>query len=207
MNIATMRRERQDKKYVYGISAAIVALFTLVPFAASRACVCLITTGTGTNCEIITCDGAGIDACNAHRSESGVTEAQPTYVYNKCEDWTAAGSPGSAPAIGPETEAPQVPQAGTVPESVPLPNPLGEGVTSIPDIIGGVINTILGILGAITLFVFVDGAFNWITSAGSPERVKKGMKTMLFAVVGLFIIFASYGILNALFEALGTTGG
>lgn len=109
---------------------------------------------------------------------------------------------GASVPTGGETSAP----SGGEPAAIPLQNPLGN-VTSIPQIIGRVINTILGILGAITLFVFVYGAFHWITAAGSAERVKKGVKTMLFAVAGLFIIFASYGILNKLFEVLGTTGG
>lgn len=87
-------------------------------------------------------------------------------------------------------------------ESVPLPNPLGAGNVNIELILGRAIQTVMGILGAITLFVFVDGAWNWITSAGFPQRVQQGIRTMLFAVAGLFVIFAAYGILSSFINAL-----
>ena len=101
------------------------------------------------------------------------------------------------------TGDPAAAAAAAIPElpPVPLSNPLGNR-TSIPVIVGDAIKVALGILGAITLFVFVDGAWNWITSAGYPQRVQKGIRTMLFAVAGLFVIFAAYGILNAFISAL-----
>jgi hypothetical protein len=89
---------------------------------------------------------------------------------------------------------------------VNLENPLGETKT-VPELIGRIITVILGVLGTVALFVFVFGAFNWVTSAGYPQRVQEGVKTMLFAVFGLFIIFAAYGILSALFRVLQASGG
>jgi hypothetical protein len=46
----------------------------------------------------------------------------------------------------------------------------------------------------------------WVTAAGNPEHVKKGSQAMLWAVIGIFIIFASYAILTLVFKAMGTTG-
>lgn len=118
-----------------------------------------------------------------------------------------------------ETEAPTPPttepqeSSFTSPEAVNLINPLGgsasdpAGTTSIPLIIGGAIKVLLGILGTLALGVFVLGGFYWITSAGNAERVKKGMKMMLYAVVGIFVIFAAYGILSAIFTVLEVAGG
>jgi len=99
--------------------------------------------------------------------------------------------------------------AGTYQPSPPvrLDNPLGDDNKDIPTIIGNAIKVILGLLGTLTLFVFVDGAFSWVTSAGYPQRVQKGAKTMLFAVAGLFIIFASYAMLEVLFRIMETKGG
>lgn len=89
-------------------------------------------------------------------------------------------------------------------EIVSLENPLGTTLkdTDIRYILGGVIQKALGILGSITLVVFIYGGFLWLTSAGNQERVKKGGQTMLWAAVGVFIIFASYAILDMLIKGL-----
>src|SRR3989344_215438 len=84
-----------------------------------------------------------------------------------------------------------------------LQNPLGEMVTGedgtvINPLIKKIIDTSLGILGAVTLIVFVIGGFLWLTSAGNEQRVDKGTKTMLYATIGILVIFSSYAILSAL---------
>lgn len=89
------------------------------------------------------------------------------------------------------------------PAVVELQNPI-EGGGSIQVIIGRAIQVLLGLLGAVTLLMFVDGGFTWLTSGGQSDRVKKGLMTMLYAVIGLFVIFAAYGILSAIITELGT---
>lgn len=86
---------------------------------------------------------------------------------------------------------------------IQLENPLG--TTEITDILGNVVKKILTILGSISLVVFVAGGFLWLTSAGNAEKIKTGTNTMLYAIIGLFIIFSSYAILNMLIG--GVTGG
>lgn len=120
----------------------------------------------------------------------------PAYVL-------ASPPPATPPAAAPTTPAPApAPSGARAIPAVELANPLGEGNVNVPVIIGTALNTVMGILGAITLFVFIDGAWNWITSAGFPQRVQQGIRTMLFAVAGLFVIFAAYGILTAFINAL-----
>ncbi len=84
-----------------------------------------------------------------------------------------------------------------------LTNPIG--TTDIKVILGQVLYKVLGVLGGITLLVFVVGGAYWLLSAGNPERVKKGTETMVWAVIGLFVIFASYGLLTMFIG--GITGG
>jgi len=79
---------------------------------------------------------------------------------------------------------------------VKLEDPLGGSVT-IQIIIGRVIKTVMGIMGSIALFMFFDGAWNWLLSFGNAEKVKKGMMTMVWAGLGILAIFASYVILQA----------
>lgn len=86
-----------------------------------------------------------------------------------------------------------------------LDNPIranSGGQIDIPVFIGKVISSALVVVGALTLLVLVYGGFLWLTSAGNEERVKKGSQTMLSAAIGLFIIFASYGILKLIITTL-----
>ncbi|MBT4071603.1 MAG: hypothetical protein HOE80_02670, partial [Candidatus Magasanikbacteria bacterium] len=82
------------------------------------------------------------------------------------------------------------------PKTVKLDNPLAtdcpEGKVckdlSIPELTGKIVRYLLGIIGAVVFVVFFIGGFFWMTSAGNPEKVKKGSSTMLYAVIGLFVI-------------------
>lgn len=86
--------------------------------------------------------------------------------------------------------------------SCTLINPIGEN--NIQIILGRVVTAALGIIGSITFVIFIYGGFLWLTSGGSEERVKNGTNAMLYAAIGLFIIFASYAILNTVI--VGLTG-
>lgn len=112
---------------------------------------------------------------------------------------TSAGSTVSGGTSGFSSEPAQI----TV---VNLENPLGAGRTDVRLILGDIIKTGLGILGSLTLLVFIYGGFLWLISAGNQENIKKGTQTMLWAVIGIFIIFASYGILSLVLNAIGTKG-
>lgn len=103
------------------------------------------------------------------------------------------------------------------PPTIRLVNPIGgkynedytkqtdedsQGKTNIQIIIGNAIQVTLRLLGAITLAVFFYGGFMWLTSAGNAEKVSTGTKTMMYAVIGLFIIFGAYGILNTIISGI-----
>lgn len=85
--------------------------------------------------------------------------------------------------------------------TVTLANPIGEA--NIQSILGIALNTAFGIIGSITFLVFIAGGFMWLTSAGSSDKVKKGSQTMLYAALGIFIIFSSYAILATVISGLG----
>ena len=81
-----------------------------------------------------------------------------------------------------------------------------QGTINIDILVGRVISTALGIIGSLTLLTFVYGGFLWLTSGGSPDNIKKGKTVMVWAAIGVFIIFSSYAILAAVFEGIGVTG-
>lgn len=76
---------------------------------------------------------------------------------------------------------------------VSLSNPLGD-ITSPQAFIGKIINSILGVVGSLALLMFVYGGLTWMTSSGSPDKVKQGRDTLLWAAIGLVVIFSAYGL-------------
>ena len=81
-----------------------------------------------------------------------------------------------------------------------LTNPLKVG--SIPEFIGNVILALLGLSGSIALLMFVWGGMQWLISGGSAERVKKGKDTIIWAVLGLVVIFTAYTLVSVVVKAL-----
>ena len=55
---------------------------------------------------------------------------------------------------------------------------------------------ILGVVGALTLAMFIYGGVKLILSGGSSEKVTEGKNIILGSVVGLLIVFGSYSIIN-----------
>lgn len=81
-----------------------------------------------------------------------------------------------------------------------LQNPLGVDDPRI--VVGRIISAILGLVGSLALAVFIYGGFMWITSAGNDERVKKGKDALLWASLGLAVIFFSYMMVTLLVNTL-----
>lgn len=104
--------------------------------------------------------------------------------------------------------SPSTPSSFTPPSSTPLINPLSGNMSaeSIPDFVGNIIERVLGILGSISLVVFMYGAFKWITSEGESDDIAEGTHTMAYAAIGILVIFASYGILSSVIGGI-TRGG
>ncbi len=83
-----------------------------------------------------------------------------------------------------------------------LRNPLGDGVVNPDVVIANVIKVFLGVVGVIALVYFIYGGFTMMISAGNAEKLKKGRDTLFWAIIGLAVIFGSYGLTEAVFQAL-----
>ncbi len=81
-------------------------------------------------------------------------------------------------------------------DCVIVENPLNTPDTDVETIIGIVIQAALGLIGSITLFMLVWGGFQWLVAAGNEEKIKKGTQTMIWAVIGLFLVMSSYILLT-----------
>jgi len=103
-----------------------------------------------------------------------------------------------------ETDKADEPKA-TTPTLKPryLDNPLG--TSSLAEIIARIISIFTGVSGSIALLMFVYGGIMWLTSGGDSGKVEAGRKAMVWAVIGLIVIFGSYAILLFIFEAIGAS--
>ena len=77
------------------------------------------------------------------------------------------------------------------------------GKGDIIGIVGTIIDLVLGYLGLVFLVLTIYGGLIWMTAGGNPENVKKAKSLISNAVIGLFIIFASYGIAHLVFSLVG----
>ncbi len=99
--------------------------------------------------------------------------------------------------------APLLVQAGSL---VPEPSGGGEGDYTVNDFVRVAVNVseiILGIVGSLTLLMFIYGGVTLIFSGGNKEAVDRGKKTIIGAVIGLIIVFSSYTIIQFTLKALG----
>ncbi len=77
-----------------------------------------------------------------------------------------------------------------------LDNPLGEGVNTPQEVIKNVLTGVLGIVGSLALLMFVYGGFTWMLAGGNAENVKKGRDILMWAAIGLVVIFTSYAMVD-----------
>jgi hypothetical protein len=86
---------------------------------------------------------------------------------------------------------------------VTLNNPLGD-VSTPQQLIGKVISAILGVVGSLALLMFIFGGFTWMTAAGNEKKVTQGRDILMWAAIGLIVIFISYAAIRFLLgEVLG----
>lgn len=69
-------------------------------------------------------------------------------------------------------------------------------------VIGNVIKGALGLTGSIALLMIIWGGFLWLTSMGNNERVEKGRNVLIWATIGLALIFGAYGVTSYVIEKL-----
>ncbi len=76
-------------------------------------------------------------------------------------------------------------------------------VEQMMGVIGKAAQFLLGIVGSVTLLLFIYGGFVWLTSGGKPDRIEKGKTIIIQTVIGLAIVFGAYVGINFLVKALG----
>jgi hypothetical protein len=68
------------------------------------------------------------------------------------------------------------------------------------------ITTALGISGVLALLAFIYGGILWMVPFGDQTgNIRKGKQMMVWAILGLVVIFGSNAVINFISTALGIT--
>ena len=59
-----------------------------------------------------------------------------------------------------------------------------------------IIKIVLGLVGVVALILFIYAGFMWMTAQGKSDQIKKARDTMVWAVLGLIVVFSSYVIVS-----------
>lgn len=81
-------------------------------------------------------------------------------------------------------------------------NPLGTTNTA-NKVIANVIDKVLGVVGALALFMFIFGSITWMVSAGNDQQITKGKNILMWATLGMIVVFMSYALVKFIFQAIG----
>lgn len=70
------------------------------------------------------------------------------------------------------------------------------GDDQIENVVKTIVNTLLFILGAISVLVIIIAGIMYTTSGGNSNTVTKAKDTLLYAVIGLVVAVLAYAIVN-----------
>jgi hypothetical protein len=84
--------------------------------------------------------------------------------------------------------------------SIPLPKnnggAAGDFTSFVTNIVPKVINIILFISGTLAVFYLMFSGFQYITSAGNPDKIKNSRQGIINAIIGIVIIMSAYFLIR-----------
>lgn len=83
-------------------------------------------------------------------------------------------------------------------------NPVGD--QNLGELLNTVIEALLLFAGAVAVLFLIIGGFRYVVSAGSADQVEGAKKTILYAIVGLIIIFIAFVLVQLIQNYLGVQG-
>jgi glucose uptake protein GlcU len=86
----------------------------------------------------------------------------------------------------------------TYPDSILCQNQDEDLMTYVKNIV----NTMLYVLGALSVIMIIYGGIRYTTSAGDAKHVESAKNTIMYAVVGLVVALLAYAIVNFVIEQL-----
>jgi putative hemolysin len=187
------------KKSFFIIIASILFFSFTTQVKAGMIGICRCELPDGTTCEDeffdVTADALGGRCAEYCEEEGGEISALETRCDSGEVEKDGRCDPAETEKEGEKTEE------GTKIAPIQLESPIED--TDVTSLIGRIIRVALGVVGAVALMMFIYGGLMWLTSGGSPDKIKKGMDVLIWAAIGLIVIFASYTLVEFVFEALG----
>lgn len=123
--------------------------------------------------------------------------------HSQCQSGYCAPTSASTKACQPKpTESAGGKQ---VADSYELPNFLFTDEPS--DVVARVIKYLLGLVGVAAFVMFLYGGVQWMLSFGDPKKIDAGKDAMVWAVIGLAVIFSSFVIIKFILKLIGSSAG
>ncbi len=72
----------------------------------------------------------------------------------------------------------------------------------LPDIIKKVTNTMMYVVGAVSVIMLIFGGLRYTTSGGDATKVGNAKNTILYAIIGLIVAILAYAIINFVIDAV-----
>ena len=79
----------------------------------------------------------------------------------------------------------------------------GNTVAAVVAAIAAVVNPLLAILGIIAIIFIVIGGVRYLTSQGDEDAVALAKNTIVYAIIGLLVVFISAVVVNLVFNSIG----
>jgi hypothetical protein len=93
-------------------------------------------------------------------------------------------------------------QAQTLSQNVGTQAGIASSNVSLPEIVGRIINILLGFIGIVLLLIVLYAGFQWMTAGGDSKKVEEAKQRISNAVVGLIILVAAFAISNFVLGSL-----
>ena len=85
--------------------------------------------------------------------------------------------------------------------AVPIPN--WSRIGDLPGIVSAIVNTLVLFASIIAVIAIIIGGYQYITSAGNPEKAAQAKNTLLYAIIGLIVVYSAYLIISLIASRIG----
>ena len=69
-----------------------------------------------------------------------------------------------------------------------------------------IVNPIILLLLSLAFLVFIWGVFRYVAKGDDAAKRKEGGLAIIFGIIGMFIMFSAFGIMNLIGETVKTLG-
>jgi len=79
----------------------------------------------------------------------------------------------------------------------------GDYISQFNKLISSIIGAMTIGAGIYFIFLFIVGAYGWMTGGGNKEKLQIAQNRIVYAIIGIAIVVAAYGLISIIGELLG----